>query len=784
MKTNFIMRLLLFLLLGIFTSCAEKDYYNESPSTTDGGLFGDSVKISSDFNWSTTKTMNLSVAADDKYSGKYFYRIDVYDANPLFEEGAKLLESGVAKSGQVFTTQIVAPSSMDVLYIQQTDPTGKKQVYSLNASATDLSINLGASGNAVNAGITSRVVSKTASPTPEPAVPADAIEINNSVSSFEMNPSKGKNYVIKEDVNYTGNIQMNGWGQGVKLYVKGKWTNPTGSITLGNGDYLYVMSTGNAHVNNIAANNTGKFYNYGTFTTKGINFTNNSVFENNGTLDANGNAVSTFSQNVNLVNTATAIFGTFEITNNFTFTNSGSVKCNEATISNGSFVNTGEAGFTKLTSTTSSTTIQNDGTFSATHASLTNATLIANCHTSFVDLTTNGAKVYVTGGALLDIVSLTSAGTNYNLASSAMLRVASTAHFTSYANYMTGTGTSLALVKITKVESENLGITYKGNLQIECVNHVANTTYNKYYVLEAPASFVPHNQSSVEIGATSCNDGGNNVVYDGEPTNQTFPIIYEGSGLTYMFEDNWPYLGDFDMNDVVMDITPKYSLNSDNKISQVVLNVKLRAVGASRHLGVGVQLDGILPSSVGSVTRTNSAGIDGSVFVQSNNLETGQTMAVIPLFDEAHLAINTPPTVIVNTIKNAPENTNPAEVSITIVFRNPVTKNKISVDKFNVFIINSGTQAKRQEVHLPGFEPTDKGSTSKFGTGDDNSIAGKMKYTSKNNLIWGLAVPAGTFYPTEWTPISVAYPDLENWATSIGKNGTNWYQNPISGKIY
>jgi LruC domain-containing protein len=771
--------------LTLFTACQERDYYDSSNSTGTGTeLFGDSVAISSSFGWSTTKTVNLTVAVDDQYEGKYLYRVEVYDANPLFDEGASLLGAGVAKTGQNFVSKIVAPTGAQTLYVEQTDPRGLRSVSAVSASSSDITLDLAPTATASKTSSlkSANLVSlNSANVTTEPAVPSDAIEINNNVSSIDINPSKGKNYVIKKGVNYTGTININGWGQGVSLYIEGSWTNSSSSASLETGDYLYVFSGASLNINQITANNSAKFYNYGTSTLQRVNFTNTSVFENNGVLSVAG--VSTFTSNVNLSNTGTITFSSFEITDNFTFTNSGSVTAGDATISNGSFVNTGTATFANISSTTSSTTIQNEGTLKATTASLTNATLIANCHTTVQTLTTNGAKIYISGASLLDITTLSSGGTNFYLAASAILKVSSSAYFNSSRNFIHATGATKALAKIRKVASEWQGITYQGNLQIECAEHTANTDYGIYYVLDAPAAFVPSGESSIEIAGTNCNDGGNNVAYKGAPASQVFPIIYSENGLTYLFEDNWPYLGDFDMNDVVLDMVPTYSVNSDNKITQLILNVKLRAVGATRKIAVGLQLDGVSSSNV-TVTRSNTAGINGSVFSQSNNIETGQSLAVIPLFDEAHLALaNSNQVTLINTVKGSSNNVSPLSVTFTIAFNSPVSKENVSVDKFNVFVVNGGTAAKRQEVHMPGFEPTAKANLSKFGTADDNSLSG-LKYTSKNNLIWGLAVPAGTSYPVEWTSIGVAYPNMKAWATSIGVKDTDWYKVANSSTIY
>lgn len=325
-------------------------------------------------------------------------------------------------------------------------------------------------------------------------------------------------------------------------------------------------------------------------------------------------------------------------------------------------------------------------------------------------------------------------------------------------------------------------IHYQGNLEIECYDHPAENvdSSNKRWT-QSGVTWAGEGGSSLVIPATDCNNGGNNSVVPGTPANPVFPVIFNGSVLTYLFEDNWPYLGDYDMNDVVLDVKPTYSLNSSNKVTELKLDVTLRAVGASKRLAAGLQLDGIIPDSISSITRNNTTGLNGNVFTQSNRLETNQKYAVIPLFDDVHEALGLSSPIMTNTIKSN-EKVPSRQVIFSIIFNTPLDMASITVDKFNVFIINAGYKDKRQEVHMPGFQPTDKVDKSKFGKADDNSNV--KLYTSKENMIWGLAIPGPAKYPAEWTSIRLAYPGLKNWAISAGNDAKDWYKSYIENSIY
>lgn len=773
--------------LILFLYGCQEDYYDPSQSEGSGSLlFEDGVTVPADFDWLATNGINLSVTTDNTYGGNYYYTIGVYDMNPLLDEGAKSLDGGVAKAGESFVSKVVVPIGTSVLYVQQIDPAGRKSVTSVEVSGSSLSVDFNKKSltakaekslNTVNV-LKAENVKATA-----PTIPSDAIVIDNSVSTFFITADNNKrmNYVIKAGVNYTGTLTFNtGWGKGVSFYIEGTWTNANSEASIGNSSSLYILHNGKVDIKRLSANGSSEFYNYGTINSQTLDFTNNSVFRNYETIEIAGEVK--FSSNVSMLNDGQITFGSLSITDRFNFENNGTLIANSATISNGSLINNGTVELSSFTSSTESTIIENNATLNIKSGSFTNATLKANCHTVVETMTTDGAKIEIANGALLSVTNVTSKGTTYSLSSASILKVSNLAKFESGNKIIGLAGDIAALAKLTKVESGWLGITYSGNLETESSDHVANGQYSKYYELKAPATLVGAGQSSVKIPSTACNDGGNNY-QDKTPNLIVFPVIYAGAGLTYLFEDNWPYLGDFDMNDLVLDVVPTYAVNSENKVTKLTLDVTLRAIGASRQLAVALQLDGVSKDAVRSVSRSNSSGVTGLVFNQNNGLESGQTYAVLPLFDDAHLALGNSKRIMMNTVKGSENNATPLTVTVSVEFVNPIAKESIGPDVLNVFVVNGGYTSKRQEIHMPGFEPTDKMNTTKYGFADDNSLTG-TKFTSKNNLIWGLALPASSVYPNEWTSIRLAFPNLESWVVSKGVENLDWYKSYEETKIY
>ena len=186
-----------------------------------------------------------------------------------------------------------------------------------------------------------------------------------------------------------------------------------------------------------------------------------------------------------------------------------------------------------------------------------------------------------------------------------------------------------------------------------------------------------------------------------------------------------------------------------------------------------------------NVTRSSKVGVNETVFPidKIKGLENGQTFAVIPIFDIAFEALGKSSAVITNTIKGGGNSGSTMNVPIIIIFNTPVDQEALSIDKFNLFLVNGGYMNNRDEIHLSGFQPTDKANTSRFGTADDNSDVGRL-YTSKSNMIWGLAIPGTSSYPIEWTSVKLAFPQFQDWVLSGGDSNKTWYNNPDPNLVY
>ncbi len=792
----------------IFLTSCEVDYYQEPEGNQDQGsgssLFGDGVTIPAGFDWATIKSGKLTVKVDDRFNGQYYYMVEVFDANPIFSQDAQLLAKGVAKQGLDYVVTADFPTALETAWVRQTDPSGKSVVMAMDVSSTSgsqldfgVTASSGTRSSATASMQASFPVTATDVVNDYPTPTTDVEEIDYTQSSITLSPSywperKHKAYVIKED--YTGEIIFEGGDLGVSLYIEGRWTNTsTKEITLGDKDKFILQSGGVFATErdfSIKGSNGALFYvaNGGIFNqeNKGVSISSSNAsgeIINKGLLKATSISIPSSGK---LYNEGFLKVGSLTANSSSSITNKGDFIISEAFSmpSTGNFYNWGT--FEVYSITTGGSTIENYQTFSVKNEATfgSGAKVFNYCHFTSPKVTTSGATVTSGEESLFSTNELLSGGSTFILKEHAILEVKQIATFTTWANTIQGSDgeADYALARLKEVVSQgHNGITYNNKVEVECSYHTSNKTF---YTLNSPlARMVREGESTVDIPATECNDGGNNNVAPGTPANPVFPIIYEGAGLTYLFEDNWPYLGDYDMNDLVLDVQPTYSLNSSNNVTELKLDVTLRAVGATKRLAVGIQLDGISSEAISTVSRTNTAGINGNVFTQSNGLETGQEFAVIPVFDDAHQALGHSSPLITNTVKGSANNVSPARVIFTIDFsNNPLDQADITVDKFNVFIINGGYSAKRSEVHMAGFQPTGKADKGRFGFADSDS--NENPYKSENNMIWGLAIPGPAKYPVEWSSITESYLALELWAKSGGSENKDWYKSPVGNKIY
>lgn len=313
--------------------------------------------------------------------------------------------------------------------------------------------------------------------------------------------------------------------------------------------------------------------------------------------------------------------------------------------------------------------------------------------------------------------------------------------------------------------------------------------------------------SNFTIPAGDCtgdgyNDGGNDG--GGKPDTKSF-------SMRYCFEDNFPEVGDYDFNDVVLTVTPTLTGKT------LTLKVSLDAVGATKTIGAAIRLIGVQTGDLASCTVTkaftplpsnlerNYANISTSeTFLPENQSPNNTSSMVIVLFKDAHWTINphlgsdgSIQNVFYNTVDRSVASNkayvDPQEAVYTLVFNDETkAKNMLKENLYDVFIVEPYNGAFWEVHTVQNNFKTAQVITPLKGT---NSAGKTYDQAYGSNMPWAIQVP-GTFrYPIEWQGIgykksgalSGAYKtaghSFGEWAEDCS-TATDWYNYPDASLVF
>ncbi|NDV81927.1 LruC domain-containing protein [Bacteroides sp. 51] len=766
--------LLLYVFTILLVSCSEKDYYD--PEFKSNNPLKEIV-VPTGFDWSLTTSINLNVTVDDQFNGAYFYSVEVFDEDPVNNKPLSPIAKGVAKKDVTFSTRITVNKEIMGIFIKQTDPQ--------NRSVTryyDIADEINATFVTASSG-TRALGSRTHIDIPEVPkeyknVPTDFIELTNPGQNREL--ISGKSYVLTD--NYTGNFLYWSNGQNIRLYIAEgvKWTIENAqsfqayltviltegasieakSVSFVNGSDLVTATNASFKAETIQFTNNGSsFLNWGSLSVNTFTMPNSNEAKNYGTINANQIILPNESDFVN--------YGIIEASK-LTLNSNSDLTNNYSLIING-----------EIEMTNGGNVITNNQQIKCTNLSLTNGTLNNNCYFECQKkISTNRATINLNKGYIIaQIMEL--GGTKIYFNNGSMMEAKEKIDHTTQASTYNGGTTSRGLMKAPEITGQ--GFTYEGNLTIECDNHVEKNQYWENYKIVSPAEITGYGKSTVYI--EDCIGIRNNGDEGEEPEDPEFPIINtDGKSYTYLFEDQWPFYGDYDMNDIVIQIKNiTHSSNNSNKVEKYQFDFILQAIGANKVLAIATSLERINPANVKSVTYSASTPTSFDV---NNGVEKGQNTAVIPLIDNARVFLNHPIGYVNTETLNV---TNLPTITVTVEFNNPVDLTDLSIDDFNLFImadvnIIPATSNQRKEIHVYGFSPTSKADTSYFGNNDDASNT-YTYYASRNNLAWGITIPDDFKWAKENTPLTQAYTEFSSWITSNGTQNPDWYTRPVADKV-
>ena len=116
----------------LLTACADNDVYDPNkvrPVPPVENPLGDDFVAPDGFDWSMITTVKLDIEVKDELNGQYNYLAEVFTTNPLSDKTATPIAAGYAKGGSNFVAEISIPKSTERIFIRQTDPKQRKEVY-------------------------------------------------------------------------------------------------------------------------------------------------------------------------------------------------------------------------------------------------------------------------------------------------------------------------------------------------------------------------------------------------------------------------------------------------------------------------------------------------------------------------------------------------------------------------------------------------------------------------------------------------------------------------------
>jgi LruC domain-containing protein len=743
--------------------------------------------------------------------------------------------TGPASKDHDFLNTLRIPSYLQVIYIQCEYPYGGRQIAEVPVSDNDVSYTF----SETKAEPVIQNYKETGEIGPECN---DCFQVISGSGSVTIN---GGNIFCVTD-SFTGSLTFEGWNGGGTLKVCGTANvsgtfqlgpnchiivTQNGNLTInppssyGTTASITVYENASLTINGAYTTNGAFFANQGNLLVNGSLAIQNlaNLFTNMGDAVVNGNVMvnSEVFSNSGLF---TINSGNFTTNAGCTMTNSGTLDVNSgyANISGGTFDNNGEitvdGDYFRL-NTGANFTNNGDLTFSSTGnrfevngSTLTNrghVTVTGNMNFNASAVVLNSCGMICTG--LLEInssnftnnsgflkgaqeVKINSTGA-INLNDKSMI---STVNFTYNQGSVVGGG-SLNSIKVTGTFSFYQSNTYvSGLIEAACDNfYYAQGNQSTHFIngatavgLNGVSNYIPVSGCNPDgIGAPQFIDSDGDGVPDGQDDypndfyrafNSYFPT--ESTHACLVFEDLWPNKGDYDFNDLVVDVWGTEVTNANDDLVEIFINFDVKAVGAAYVNGFGWQYSSLVPNDIESVTGAVLRP-GGIIQTNPNGTESGQDSAVIVVVENVEDVINRPGGSMYNTLENGLVGVSD-EVNIYIYFgeQTPIDRSLIqNGEAYNIFLIQN--QDRSVEIHRPGRVPTDKMNMSLFGTGQDASgIYGPTYYyKTANKLPWALLLMESFEYPIEKIEITEAYLHFVEWAESRGSAYPDWYVNTAPG---
>ena len=251
---------------------------------------------------------------------------------------------------------------------------------------------------------------------------------------------------------------------------------------------------------------------------------------------------------------------------------------------------------------------------------------------------------------------------------------------------------------------------------------------------------------------------------------------------TIAFEDNWPSIGDYDFNDLVMNYRiSEYRLNDE--VIRIKLEGQIAAVGALHHNGFAFRLPGILRSTVDEDAIRYTIN---DIPQNTSPLELARNEAIVIVTNDVWDFISTG--INCNYYRTEPGCGSDIQMSfsMTLPMTNAIPSLQMPEFPYDPFLFASDgydhslafglPPGRAYEIHLPDKAPTEAFRTDFFGRQDDRSEPQNGRYfVSENGMPWAINVGVEMQYSLEYMDVIYAYPLFSSFIANEGLVDADWY---------
>ncbi len=757
-----------------FTSCVdnEKTLFNADQlrQTYEETFPVKNIDPNGDWTMSHKVTAHVSVNGDLGTD----YKIQIFDADPLSSEStAKILAEGTANQSTTLNVVMDCATALNKVFVARIDNHGHYMVQPVAIENGEVTAQLGHEKDVPTRSM-SRTVPKTGIPTMGAPYTADDISSKKAIAT---------------DVQAGWDLGAgSGWFEYAKLPVfkeKERWFKiQSGTFNKG---FTTTGTSGGAQAVKVIVPQGSTWIIESSYQFSDIT---EIVVENGGKVEIAKNAslVLTNKSYLTVMPGGSIIGeGTIQITNGSSGLrnyNAGTINCSVLDFNGGVgvFYNYGLLQLERYEASTNGMELVNHGTMEAESINGNNNTNIKNgCYLKTGKFQFGTLVMGNTSEAICEELGYNGNDNDIVMEAQSMLTCTGKASL-----YRTVTGPTVGTALLRINEIANLSGLAQSNSKV--TNNIICEITDQTYKGEAHYDWSPFAwlvNKGLQQGATYCNPGKADFILpaDGECIKEGYnsdenpdDVEIRNAVYSYAFEDNYPQAGDYDFNDIVLNVNLPAAGNDVKELKYIV---DLRAVGAVKQLGAGLRIREFDKSNVeevsfgaGATQRTNS--LNSGIF-ENASYETNGNELVIPLFGDAHYVYGYTGSQrpMLNTGNASTPLTNIYTLEVNIKLKNAISIPSVT-DGLDFFIAYQGGAQKRTEIHLNQFNsPTANGQLA------DKEVLDVIKAV---NNTWALCVPEKFAYPTETTVITDAYAKFADWAHDQVMN-TDWYNTVSSNKV-